>query len=252
VDRYQIAHGWTRSRLYTSESRVVEILAAAIRADVGRHTTVRWRREGVEDWTTSPNATRAAHDIVDDLGPRTRAQVVQVRGGPTLWKYVAEPPAPGYVPAAALETAATRRTLRFHTELHLAVPLARPLGLYVARPLRSDIPAGWEVGDPWPAGAYASEHPWAAADDAGGDNTAGTGYAAAGERLTKILTDVTAFTLANYERLGVRDHIFDGRRWRRSDTGPAPKPVAYHGDDPHDTHTHTAFADHGGRKPPWL
>lgn len=259
TDRYQLGHGWSRSALMRPGAGLRDALWHSIQRDVGEHVEIRWRVEGREDWRSSANALKAAGDILA-LARSRGAVVLEVAEsgggvGPAKWlrlhKYTAEPTPAGSIPAIALASAGTRRTIRFSDEISLAIPDERTLGLYNPRPLKSDIPSGWSTGDRWPAGAYASEHAWAAARNAGVDTPDHAGYSSDPARLAKVLGDVTRYVLANYRRLGAVDHIFNGRRYRRSSSG-LYAPSSYTGEDHHTTHTHTAFADHGGRKPPWL
>lgn len=256
MEQFQVGHGWERSRLYSSAVNIRLTLRRRIAKEAPRGT-VEWRRQGTEKWRSSANPLAAALAIVKAARELKGHSIFEVRGtgkdGPrlALHRYTAEPPSPGTLPKAAMLLAATRRTVRFHEEIHLAVPGARPLGLYVPRPLRDDTPPTWRTGMPWPRNAYASEHAWAAADDCGVDNAAGDGYAVEPLRIGPVLEDVTSYTLTNYTRLGVVDHIHNRVRWRRRPDG-TPMLERYGGSDPHDTHTHTAFGDHGGSKPPWL
>jgi len=257
VDRFQIGHGFTRTPLLRPGAKLREALVGALRRDVGAGVQIEWRVDGADRWRVSPNAVAAAEEMIAFARERERPLVLEVAGSLVdatrlkIHKYVAEPTPVPALPKLALVTAGTRATIRFNNEISLAIPEERTLGLYNPRPLKDDIPPGWEPGDKWPAGAYASEHAWAAARDAGGDNEAGTGYEPAGPRLAWILGEVHRYTLANYERLGVVDHIYNGRRYRRT-PGGAYVSSAYTGSDRHTTHTHTAFADHGGDKPTWL
>lgn len=157
----------------------------------------------------------------------------------------------GPIPNAARRTTATKRTLAYHLEISLVYPTYKTLGLYVPRPLKADEPPGWDTGDPWPAGSYASEHAWAAADDAGKEAPGG-GYDS-GPDLFALLSQITRYVRANWDRLKVDEHIFNGRKYEAlAHPGTPYREGPYTGSDHHDTHTHTQFADHGGRKPPWL
>lgn len=247
TDRFQIGRGWVRSGLMGGGAKLHEALWKAIRNELGAHVEVKWRVAGSDRIRSSRDPLNAANDLVAFARERDRAVVLEVLGsgggrGPAKWirlhKFTAEPTSVT-IPAIALATTATRRTVRFNDEISLAIPGERTLGLYVPRPLRDD-PDYW------------SEHAYAAARDAGADNAARTSWSSDPIVLSSVLGDVTRYTLANYRRLAVRDHIFNGRRWRRADTGDAPASTAYTGADRHNTHTHTAFADHDGRKPPWL
>jgi len=257
MDRFQFGHGWERTRLFTNVEKVRSGLWQRIVAELGAGVEVQWRRVGTQTWLRSRTPAAAAADILTRAKALKGAVRIEVRytaepgGRLVLHKYVADPPSPGAIPAAALATTGTKRTLRFHSEIHLAVPAARPLGLYNPRPIKSDIPKGWETGDPWPSGAYASEHAHACADDCGVDNLAGTAFSTDPARLDAMLDDVTAYTLANFIRLGVVEHIYEGSKWIPGPNG-SPVKTRYGGSDAHETHTHTAFADHDGAKPAWL
>ena len=248
TNRYQVGRGWTRTGLMGAGARLEEALWTAIRNAVGAHNETRWRRAGSEKVTIAKDPLAAARGMIEFAKQRGGALVLEVldSGGGRgegqwirLHKFTADPPSTSSIPLVARATTATRRTIRFHDELNLAIPGARNLGLYVPRPLKSD-PSYW------------SEHAYAAADDKGADNRDGSGFSSDPAVLAAVLGDITRYTLANYRRLAVRDHIFNGRRWRRSDTGPAPASEPYGGSDRHNTHTHTAFADHDGRRPAWL
>lgn len=258
MERFQYGHGFKRSRLYSSPATFRAVLWKRIRQEVGSGVPVDWRRVGAEKWRTSANAYAAARQIVKAARELKPAAVFEVRHTATdeqkrlrIHKHVADPPAITNIPKVALLTRPTRRTLRYHAEIEVAIIGVRNLGIYVPRPLRDDTPPGWTVGDPWPDDAYASEHAWAAAKDCGVDNATGTGYATEPARIAPVLEKVTNYTLANFARLRVVDHIHDHVRWRRRPNG-TPMLERYGGSDPHETHTHTAFADHGGAKPPWL
>jgi hypothetical protein len=169
-----------------------------------------------------------------------------------LWVLVGEVQDPGQPPSEArkVNSEAIRATLAFHRELSLAFPGYKTLGAYAPRPLKDQTPDGWKRGDPWPMFqgelASASEHAWGDGIDAG---KAGEGGFDTGPSLKPLLQSITDYTRANRGRLGVVDHIFDGFRFHERD-GFARKP--YTGKDQHTTHTHTAFGEHHGEKPPWL
>ena len=248
TNRYQVGRGWKRSGLMGAGARLEEALWTAIRNAVGAHNETRWRVAGADKVTIAPDPLRAARGMIEFARDRDRALVLEVLGsgggaGEKQWirlhKYTAEPTSEGAIPLVARATVETRRTITFNDEISLAVPRERTLGLYVPRPLKFD-PSYW------------SEHAYAAARDAGADNGKGDGFSSDPAVLALVLGDVTRYTLANYRRLGVRDHIYNGRRWRRNDVGPAPASEPYTGSDRHNTHTHTAFADHDGRRPSWL
>jgi hypothetical protein len=243
TDRFQIGHGFARTPLLRPGAKLRTALERALRRDVGVGEEIHWRIAGADKWRVSRSAEHGAAEMIAFARDRDRALVLVVADTGAnrlaLHKYVADPPSPGAIPAIALATAATRRTIRFHNEIALAVPQERPLGLYVPRPLKI------------PGSEYWSEHAYAAARDCGGDNAAGNGYEPAGPRLTAILDDVHAYVLANYRRLEVVDHIYSGRRWRRNADG-SPRVETYTGTDRHTTHTHTAFGDHDGIRPTWI
>jgi hypothetical protein len=141
--------------------------------------------------------------------------------------------------------------LEFHEELSFVFPDYKTLGGYVPRPIKDQIPPGWENRRPVApvrrGPAFASEHAWGDADDAARSN----GHAGfdQGPSLKPLLGRITEYTLANRGRLKLVHHIIDGHQFRRSDDF---EKTVYTGSDPHDTHTHSAFGEHDGRKPPWL
>lgn len=213
---------------------------------------VRWHRRG-DGWQTSETYRSAARAIVADAAKRKGRTDYDIAKKAHFRLLVGLPTFPP-VPDQAAKTAATRATLAFHEEMQLVFPDWKGLGLYVARPLKDDMPSGWQIGDPWPANAYASEHAWAAADDTGMKDNADPGrYETDPARLYVFLHTVTEYILANYRRLAVNEHIFDGRAYRAApSTHRGYLGVTYSGSDLHKTHTHTQFADHDGAKPPWL
>jgi hypothetical protein len=257
TDRFQFGHGWERSRLFTNPANVRQALATAIGEELGVDVPVEWRRVGARRWRSSATADAAATAIVDRSQEQKTAIEIEVRKtgmeGPklVLRKYVDEPRDPGAIPEVAQASEGTKRCLRYHEEISLAVPEERFLGLYVPRPIKDDIPQGWETGDPWPQGAFASEHAHAAARDCGVDNAAGTDFEKNDQaRLDLYLDKITQYVLANYQRLGVVEHIYESKKWVPSGAGPVAQP--YNGSDRHETHTHTAFSNHDGAKPAWL
>lgn len=251
VIRYQVGHGLERTGLLRVGG-ARRRLRRAIRREVKARPIV-WRELGPkpEDRREAPNPRKAARAIVAYAEDRRGRLEVGVVGGPTLFRLEGDVPAVALPPLPWRLAPGVRRTVRYHTEAMLVIPELRPLGLYVPRPLRDDTPDGWQVGDPWPRGAYASEHAHATADDFGVDRPDGRGYSSDPDRLAAFLGSLTRYVLANFRRLKVRDHIYDHNRWRPSSSGE-PMRSAYTGSDDHETHTHTAFDDNGGRKPPWL
>ena len=70
-----------------------------------------------------------------------------------------------------------------------------------------------------------------------------------GPTLRPLLQKITDYTLANRRRLGLVHHIFDHHQYHaRNDF----REDEYTGSDAHETHTHSAFGEHSGKKPPWL
>ena len=257
TDRFQFGHGSERSRLFTTTANVRRAFTTSIGEELGTDVPVEWRKVGAQGWRSSANAEAAAAAIVDRAKAQKTAVEIEVRKtgkeGPklVLHKYVDEPRDPGAIPEVALASEGTKRCLRFHEEISLVVPEERSLGLYNPRPIKDDIPPGWSTGDPWPNGVYASEHAHAAARDCGVDNAAGTDYETHDQaRLDLYLDKITQYVLANFTRLGVVEHIYESQKWVPSDAGPVAQP--YGGSDKHETHTHTAFSNHGGAKPDWL
>ncbi len=256
MKRYQIGADGTleRSKLYAQADKVTDDLVSAIRRANGRGETS-WRED---DGSVQmfPTVALAVRSMLAAAGRGTRARqfrTVATKNDPAVYLHVlsGSPANLGAsIPPAALGAngPAIRRTLAFHEELSLVFEDYKSLGLYAPRPIRAETPQGWDQGDPWPAGAYASEHAWACADDAGKGKGKPSGGYDTGPTLKPSLAKITTYVLANRQRLGMVDHIFDRHRWQ----APTYRREAYTGSDPHDTHTHSAFGDHDGRKPPWL
>lgn len=254
MKRYQIGNSKdaVRSKLYGRRAGVAITLARTIRAANGRGQT-RWQ-VGDGKVQTSNTVVGAVAGMLVAAGKATeRARIRTLPRKTTqasvhLWALFGEPQTLPPAPAAAYKAngRAIRRTIAYHEELTLVFPEYKTLGAYVPRPIKAEIPSGWSTGMPWPKGAYASEHAWAGANDAGKSNDHG-GYDQ-GPMLAPLLASITEHTLANRDRLGVVDHIYLRHRWHAPDFAE----VAYTGSDPHDTHTHTAFGEHHGEQPPWL
>lgn len=251
--RYQAsADGAAWSVLYVAGWQARRKLRRILRESPDVAEPVRWRIRG-ESWQSSDTYRTAARAIVADAAERKARTDYDIAKGAHFRLLVGLPVVPP-VPDQAAKTPATRATLAFHEEMQLVFPDWKTLGLYVARPLKDDMPPGWSIGDPWPPGAYASEHAWAAADDTGMKDNADPGrYETDPARLYMFLHNVTEYVLANFTRLEVNEHIFDGRSYRTApSTHRGYLSVAYTGSDTHKTHTHTQFADHDGAKPPWV
>lgn len=181
---------------------------------------------------------RSALAMVADAKARNRTTRYKVKGSdlPVFRLLVGGEWSP-YVPPPAGATTATKQTIAYGQEMTLVFPEWKSLGLYVNKTSTSGGKTVWY------------EHPWASAQDAGVLDADGEGFETHEPERTFFLEQFHRYTMSNASRLGVVDHIYNGRRWR-SRTGY--KPEAYSGSDDHSTHTHTAFADHGGVKPPWV
>jgi hypothetical protein len=198
---------------------------------------IRWRLAGWKDWRQARWPWLAAARIVRHAKGVSGRVAYQVQGGPRLRRLEGQVPDAGYIPWAAKLTLGTRRTVAFFAEIHLVFPKLRNLGIYNPRTLRYDS-------------SYWSEHAWAAAADCGVDNQEGTGFATDPNRIALNLEALTRYVLANFSRLGVAQHIYNSQQYLASGTGYVKRP--YTASDPHETHTHTAFANHDGAKPPWI
>lgn len=234
---YQVGYGRHRwgplRRGYLSA--VFELTNAIRKARTDPDRALRFRAEGQEfadsagpfagAWAMARAMLAAAKEAKPTIWHTTVRVQLAVRSGEVREMVV---------PAAAAKTAATKATLAFHEEVSLVFGGAKTLGVFVPR-----VVAGTSS---W------SEHAWAAAEDWG--VAKGDGYETNPTRIALVLDDVHLYVLANSERLGVERHIYDGHVWWANE-GRLDRD-RYLGSDQHDTHTHTQFADHGGRKPPWV
>lgn len=248
-----------RTRLVEHRPELKDELIRAIRRAIGPGE-MRWQA-GSDPIQTAPNVEEGAAAMLAFAGEAT--ETLRIRSVPDedsdqpsvhLWVLIGEIQSiSGAIPEDARDEngQAIDGMLGFHEELSFVFPDYKTLGGYVPRPIKDQIPDGWETGDPWPdfggGPAFASEHAWGDADDAGKSN--GHGGFDQGPSLKPLLNRITDYTLANRERLKLVHHIFDRHQFRKRDDFER---VVYTGSDPHDTHTHSAFGEHDGDKPPWL
>lgn len=230
---FQVGRGLHWSRLYKSKVRAHRALAREISKDA--KGSVKWRRAGQK--VASPNeangANLAATAIIQDAIKRGKDTTYKTSAGAKFRVFYANPPAVPSVPALAKVTPSFRKTAKFWTEMHVVYhDQIKSLGLYVPRTLKD-------------GSGYYSEHAWASALDWGMSN--GRGGYEQGPKLYPFLKGVNTYITRNFVRLGVDKTIFDGKQWYGPD-----KVLPYTGSDKHDTHTHTQFANHAGRKPPWV
>lgn len=260
MERYQIARSDTdrRSRLFRKPSPLIPELARAI-AGVHGSGAVQFKvGNAAREAAASPRlAARAMAEAAASIETRTMIRTVPEGDGISVQLLVlvgevqdiARTPIPAK--ARSVNGTAIRATMLFNEELSLVFPQYKTLGGYVPRPLKDQMPEGWAFGDPWPMfqgkPASASEHAWANSLDVGKAGPGG-GFDQ-GSTLKPLLQSVTNYTLANRERLGIVDHIFDGSRFHERD---GFRKTEYTGSDKHTTHTHTALGEHSGDKPPWL
>jgi hypothetical protein len=261
MERFQIGRSDTevRSRLFRKPthnlirelSRVIEEVLGTgeVRYQVGNAAGQRA--------SSAKTAAQAMAEAAAGIHTSTRIRTLRTGGAPSvrLWVLAGEiqdifriP-----IPAQAREVngKAIDATRRYNEELSLVFPTYKTLGGYAPRPLKDQMPDGWAFGDRWPMFqgrlASASEHAWGNGVDVG---KAGAGGAFdQGPALKPLLRSVTDYTIANRERLTLVDHIFDGFRFHQRD---GFRKTPYTGSDKHSTHTHTAFGEHNGNKPPWL
>lgn len=258
--RYQLGESDTleRSRLVEHRPELKDELIHSIVKASG-HGSMTWQAGGeprvvasnVEDGVTG--MLKLAGDASETLRIRSIPES-SGQASVHLWVLVGQvPDISTQVPhrARKVNGLAIDAMLAFHEELSFVFPDYKTLGGYVPRPIKDEIPPGWQTGDPWPRfddkPAFASEHAWGDADDAGRSD--GHGGFDQGPALKPLLGRITDYTLANRQRLKLFHHIFDGHQFRKQDNFEM-KP--YTGSDPHDTHTHSAFDEHDGLKPPWL
>lgn len=237
--RFQTAHEGTAktSQLYKAPWMAQLALRSELRHYRDRNP-IKWKRDGT-GWQEARGPFRAARQILRDASKQKAATVYKTSVGVLFYLRVAAVETPTNIPAAALKTKATKLTLRFHTEMQLVFVNWKDLGLYVPRTLKD------------PGSTYWSEHAWAAANDTAMKDEKNPGaYETDPARLFPFLQTVTDYVLANFTRLGVNEHIFNKTAHKATPSGSTAVP--YTGSDPHQTHTHTQFADHGGHKPPWL
>ena len=260
MERYQIGRSDTdrRSRLFRPTRNLVQALSQEI-TEVHGSGEVRYK-VGSAARKSAASAKAAAQEMVEAasrIHKTTKIRTVPVGDGPSvhLWVLVGEiqniariaiPP-----DARKVNGRAIAATQRFNEELSLVFPAYKTLGGYAPRPLKDQMPDGWNFGDRWPMfqgrPASASEHAWGNGVDVGKAGPGG-GFDQ-GPALKPLLQSVTDYILVNRERLGVVDHIFDGFRFHQRD---GFRKTPYTGKDKHTTHTHTAFGEHNGTKPPWL
>jgi hypothetical protein len=224
------------SKLYPGGWGARRALGKAIRKSVGVGKPVKWWREdGAKVQARNPRG--AAKAIVIDAKTRQMTNTYHTSASVPFRVLIGNPPnlAIG-IPSAALPTQATKLTLAAAQEVALVFPDYKSLGLYVPKTLTDDH-------------SYYSEHAWAAAFDVGMDNGHGA-YETNPVKLTPFLASVSAYLGANFARLRINEYIYD--RVAREASGPSFVERPYTGSDPHQTHIHAQFADHGGVKPPWL
>jgi hypothetical protein len=259
--RYQLGGSDTleRTRLVERRPELKDDLIREIRRAIGPGA-MRWQA-GNDPILTASNVEEGAAAMLERAGDaietlRIRTVPDQDPGEPSvhLWILIGDlQNISSAIPDEAREKngPAIELMLEFHEELSFVLPDYKTLGGYVPRPIKDQIPPGWETGDPWPmfegGPAFASEHAWGDADDSARSN--GHGGFDQGPALKPLLGRITEYTLANRARLKLVHHIFDGHQFRKSDDF---EKTVYTGSDPHDTHTHSAFGEHDGRKPPWL
>lgn len=207
----------------------------ALQREIAKDDTkpVLWKKAGTQRWRESKGAYYASGAILAAAAAHVNDVSFRTREGAKLRTLTTETPPVPSVPALARATTGYRRAARFWTEMHLVFPEIKSLGLYVPRTLKD-------------GSGYYSEHAWAAAQDWGMSNGKG-GYITDISKLKPFLAMVNRYIVANFDRIGVDKTIFDGRQWYGEH-----KVLPYTGSDSHDTHTHTQFANHGGKKPPWL
>lgn len=255
--RFQLDYGnHRRSKLYGQTLRARRAIVEAL-----PRGACRWRVADQERWNSARTRRAAARAVLHDARGRERTTEYRIRSTADadalgVWLLVGAPAVPTGIPTAALGTRATKLTLRYTQEIQLVFPDWKTLGLYVPRPLKDQIPAGWSTGDRWPMfegkPAYASEHAWAAANNTGMRDDRNPGqWETDPARLSPFLAEVAEYQKANFARLRIVEFIWNGHAYRRNaDAGFTVR--VYTGSDQHTTHVHTQFADHEGHVPPWL
>ncbi len=261
VTRFQLGRSDTeeRSRLVEHRPELKDELIHSIVKASG-HGSMTWQADGeprvdasnVEDGVTG--MLKFAGDASETVRIRSIPEQGSVQASVHLWVLVGNAPdISTQIPDEARKAngGAIDAMLAFHGELALVFPEYKTLGGYVPRPIKDQIPPGWVVGDPWPMFegklAFASEHAWGDAVDAGKSD--GAGGFDQGPSLRPLLVRITDYTLANRARIKLVDHIFDRHSFHVRN---GFQETDFTGSDPHDTHTHSAFGEHDGEKPPWL